>query len=123
MAPALCILAGGKMLVLAGASFTLGWTHSVQKTEWLETWHVEPAGLHLVEARIKGSGAGMDPPGDAVLKGGWWIYRPRLAPRPSLVLAASGATGSGWRLCMADDCRELGDEPGDPIRLEACEAG
>ncbi len=35
----LCILAAGKTTVLAVASFTLAWTHSVERTRWIETWH------------------------------------------------------------------------------------
>ena len=31
--------------VLAAATFTLSWTHSVEKTRWEETWRIAPAGL------------------------------------------------------------------------------
>ena len=116
----LCILAGGKAATLAAAAFTLSWTHSVEKTEWREEWRVTPAGLELVEARIKGSGAGIDPPDGAVLKDGWWVYAPRVAPVPRLVLAASGATVSGWTLCADGDCLDLGVRAGETVIVEAC---
>lgn len=116
-----CILAAGKTMVLVGTAFTLSWTHSVEKTRWEEDWKVAPAGLQIVEARIKGSGAGMDPPANSVLEDGWWIYAPRVGPQRSLVLAASGATGSGWQLCAGKDCVEIGARPGDPAVVSACE--
>lgn len=116
----LCILAAGKTVVLAASAFTLSWTHSVERTEWREDWLVEPAGLRLVEARVRGSGAGMEPAEDAVLDGGWWTYRPTLRPIPALVLAASGVTGQGWSLCAAGECREIGAAAGAPVRIAAC---
>ena len=120
----LCILAAGKVTVLAVSAFSLSWTHSIEKTRWEEDWRVTPAGLEIVEARVKGSGAGMEPPEDAVLKDGWWSYRPAFGALPTLVLAASGATGAGWRLCAGRTCLELGAEAGRAVKLSACaEAG
>ncbi|WFP65951.1 MULTISPECIES: DUF1850 domain-containing protein [unclassified Mesorhizobium] len=117
----LCILAGGKTMVLATAAFTLSWTHSVERTRWQEDWNVTSSGLLIVEARVKGSGAGMEPPEGSVLRDGWWVYAPRIGAQPRLVLAASGATGEGWTLCTAEDCRELGKAATDAIMLEPCE--
>lgn len=117
----LCILAAGKMTVLAVSAFTLSWTHSVQQTEWRESWSVTPVGLHLTEAAVKGSGAGMEPGPDAILRNGWWSWSPRLPPQPSLSLAASGSTTGGWRLCTATGCITLGAVSGDDTRLSACE--
>jgi hypothetical protein len=117
----ICILAAGKVTVLAGAAFTLAWTHSVEKTRWVEQWKVTPAGLQVVEARIKGSGAGMDPPDGSIFKDGWWIYAPKVKPQRRLVLAASGATGEGWTLCAPGGCTVLGSGPGDPAVVTACE--
>lgn len=120
MALGLCILAAGKTTALAATAFTLSWTHSVEKTRWEEDWRVTPAGLELVEARIEGSGAGMEPPPDAVKKDGMWSYRPEIPPQPVLVLARSGATGEGWRLCAAATCLSVGGEPQAPAELRAC---
>lgn len=82
-------------------------------------------GLVLTEAAVKGSGAGMEPGEGAVLVGGWWrwqIVPPRKLPR--LVLAASGATGGGWRVCdpVTDTCREIGADADAPIILAPCGA-
>jgi hypothetical protein len=106
----LCILVGGKQAVYAVTAFTLSWTHSVEKTRWEEDWRITPHGLEIVEARIEGSGAGMDPPPDARFDGRFWRYRPVLAPQPSLVLARSGATGEGWRICFEHACLDLPEE-------------
>jgi hypothetical protein len=116
----LCVLAAGKTTILAVSAFTLSWTHSVEKTRWEEDWLVTPSGLEVVEARVKGSAAGMEPPEGAVLKGGWWSYRPKLPVRRDIALAASGATGGGWLLCAEGSCLEIGGEAGEPARLSAC---
>ncbi|MHA6684930.1 DUF1850 domain-containing protein [Mesorhizobium sp. A556] len=116
----LCILAAGKVTVLAAMAFTLSWTHSVEKTRWREYWKVTPTGLQVVEARIKGSGAGMDPPEGSVLKDGWWVYAPKVAPLKRLVLAASGATGGGWSLCTPTGCTMIGERSGDPTVVTVC---
>jgi hypothetical protein len=116
----LCVATGAATLRLAATAFTLAWTHSVEKVRWEEDWRVTPAGLELTAARVRGSGAGMEPPPDARLADGWWTWRPKLAPQVELVLGASGATGGGWRFCAAGDCRELGAEPGPPVRIAPC---
>jgi hypothetical protein len=119
----LCILAAGKVTTLAVAAFTLSWTHSIEKTRWEEHWRVTPAGLEIVEARVKGSGAGMEPPESAVLENGWWVYQPQISPQPKVMLAASGATEGGWSLCAEGSCLELGTVPGAAIELSACAPG
>ncbi|RWN31231.1 MAG: DUF1850 domain-containing protein [Mesorhizobium sp.] len=116
----LCILAAGKMVTFSVAAFTLSWTHSVERTRWEEDWKVTPIGLQLVEARVKGSGAGMEPSEGAVLKNGWWAYTPTVGPQRRVILAASGATGDGWTLCSVQGCRELGKAAGHTIALEPC---
>ncbi|MCP5287674.1 MAG: DUF1850 domain-containing protein [Burkholderiaceae bacterium] len=103
----ICIAAGMAALTLAADAFTLAWTHSVERTAWQEDWRVHGAALELVQARVRGSGAGMEPPEGAQLRDGWWVYRQPLTV-PVLRLAVSGATVDGWRLCTADQgCREL----------------
>lgn len=117
----ICVLAGGKALTLGAALFTLSWTHSVEKIRWEEDWRAGPAGLELVEARVQGSGAGMEPPPEARFENGWWRYRPSLPPQAELALAASGATGSGWKLCASEECHELGASAGKPVIVRYCE--
>ena len=82
---ALCILAGAKTVALAVSAFSLSWTHSVEKITWQENWQVTPAGLELIEARVKGSGAGMEPPEDAVLQDG--VGLPTEGPGPEKAFA------------------------------------
>lgn len=118
----LCILAAGKLTTLAVSAFTLAWTHSVERTRWEEDWKLTASGLEIVEARIRGSGAGMEPPEGAVLKNGWWVYRPALPRQDRLVLAASGATGEGWLLCAKGSCTVIGEGAGEPVIVSACEA-
>jgi len=90
----------------AGQQFSLRWTHSVEQTEWVEQWRVQGPDLMLEQARVRGSGAGMEPPEGAVLQDGWYVYPSRL--RVSVLhLAVSGATGSGWQLCTAAGCLDL----------------
>jgi len=117
---AACLLVAGKMLALAAGGFTLSWTHSVERTEWREAWSVTPAGLVLEEARVRGSGAGMDPGEGAHLEDGWWVWEPVSPPLPELVLAASGATVSPWKLCSDGHCVDLGGEAGTPIVIASC---
>lgn len=116
-----CLLAGAMAITLAGDEFTLDWTHSVEWVTWRETWAVEGKMLHLRKAAIKGSGAGMDPAPDAVLRDGWWVWSPRLAPQDSIMLAASGATPSPWHICDgAGTCHDIGAEPAAPVTIRAC---
>lgn len=117
---ALCVLGATKALTLAASAFTLSWTHSVEKIEWRETWAVSDTALSLTEARVKGSGAGMEPGEDARLKGDWWVWTPSLAPVDHLLLAASGATVSAWELCADGTCHALGAVAGAPIELRPC---
>jgi hypothetical protein len=99
-------LAAATTTRLAVAAFTLAWTHSVEKVEWQEDWRIEADRLVLVESRVKGSGAGMEPGEDAVLENGWYRWAPGLAV-PELVLARSGVVPD-WRLCVGGACRALG---------------
>jgi hypothetical protein len=117
----LCILAGGTVTAFAVSSFTLAWEHSVERIAWAETWRIEGAELRLVEARVRGSGAGMEPGPGARREAGWWVWTPSEPPVHELALAASGATGGGWRLCHTGGCLTLGATPGPPIRLDACQ--
>lgn len=120
-----CLSVAGSVVVVALSTFQLTWTHSVEHTEWREDWISidvgSGQGLRLVEARVRGSGAGMDPGEGAVLDDGWWVWQPDLPAVPSLVLAASGTTGAGWTLCGETDCREFGTSEGEPVVVKRCE--
>lgn len=110
----LCLISAGVTRTLALAAFTLVWTHSIEKIDWQEDWRVTPHGLELVEARVKGSGAGMEPPPDARLVDGWFQWQPKPVPRPEVVLGNSGLAGE-WRLCRDGKCRTLSDILGHPV--------
>ena len=77
----LCVSPAPRRSASRSTAFTLGWTHSVEHVRWEEDWRVTPAGLELVEARVQGSGAGMEPPEGARLAGGWWTWRPARPPQ------------------------------------------
>ena len=74
--------AGGGRLVtrLAVVSFTLGLDALGREGPLEEDWLVQHSALVLTQARIQGSGAGMDPPEGAVLADGFWHFRPQLGP-------------------------------------------
>jgi hypothetical protein len=115
----LCLSAAGLAVTIAAQSFSLSWTHTVEKTEWREEWRVEEDRLRLVRASVKGSGAGIDPPEGAALEDGAYVWRPSLPPLPALTLRRAPQAGD-WRLCAAGRCAPLGDWLGrdsDPVRL------
>jgi hypothetical protein len=122
----LCLSAGALLVSLQASAVTLAWTHSVEKTRWEEDWRRTPAGLILDEARVQGSGAGMDPPEEARLVGGFWRWRPALPPQAAIVLRRSGATAD-YQVCIAGACRDMGSyleaalpAEADPVTLKAC---
>jgi len=102
----ICLAAGAFHAQLALGEFTLAWQHSIEKVRWEEDYRAGPAALVLTEARIRGSGAGMEPPAGAVLDGGVWHYHPQLPPLPRLTLARSRYVRD-YELCAAGRCRPL----------------
>jgi hypothetical protein len=120
----LCLIADGVHALVPLSSFLLIWTHSVEKAEWRELWRVEADRLVLTEARVKGSGAGMEPGPGARLMGGWWVWTPSLAV-PRIVLGRSGAVGA-WRVCALDGntCTAVPEpavaQAGEPAVLSTC---
>jgi hypothetical protein len=110
----LCLISAGVVKTLSSVAFTLVWTHSVERIDWQEDWRITPQGLELVQVRVKGSGAGMEPPPEARLVDGWFQWQPRRAPMPEVALANSGAAEE-WRLCHDGACRTLSDIFGHPI--------
>src|SRR5258708_40094249 len=85
----LCLASAGVVKTLSIAAFTLVWTHSVEKVDWQEDWRVTPHGLQLVQARVKGSGAGMEPPPEGRLVGGRFPWQPPPPPEPQTRLRNS----------------------------------
>jgi hypothetical protein len=113
----LCLASAGVVKALSVAAFTLAWTHSIEKIDWQEDWRVTPHGLELVQARVKGSGAGMEPSPEARLIDGWFQWQPARAPKAEVVLGNSGAAGE-WRLCHDGRCRTLSDIFGHPVGID-----
>jgi hypothetical protein len=122
---ALCIAAGGAAARLAVTAFTLGWVHSIERTPIEDAWVMEGDRLRLIESRIKGSGAGIEPGEGARVEKGWIVWSPAAAPVPEIVLRRSGVPGTGdWTICTADACSPLGKfvpPDADPVVLRVCE--
>ena len=119
-----CIAVGALTVFVQLQAFTLAWTHSIEKIRWEEDWRIEDGRLRIVEARIRGSGAGMEPPAGAVLDNGVWRYMPQLAPLERLNLAHSNFT-PGYELCTEGRCRPLAELVGhaenSPLEIYACD--
>jgi hypothetical protein len=101
----ICLIAG-LLIAQFENDITLRWTHSIQKTVWEEDYRREGAALRLIEARIRGTGAGMEPPADAVLKDGVWHYTPHLSVLPRVSLRHSPHVPP-YVLCSGSDCRTV----------------
>lgn len=120
----LCLAAAAMSVALPLQGFTLAWTHSIEKIRWEEDYRIVAYQLQLTEARIRGTGAGMEVPDGAVLKGGVWHYRPALPLLPRLNLARSGYVAD-YELCWDGVCREMGEivgdaEAGSVVEVFAC---
>lgn len=134
-------LVAGVCLALAAAAapapvfvpverFTLAWTHSIEKTRWEEDYAVTAARngtkqawrLHAVAARVRGSGAGMEPPPHAVLRRGWYEYVPATPALRELRLTRSEFTAD-YEWCVGGRCQPLGEllpSDGGVTRLWPC---
>jgi hypothetical protein len=113
-----------------GERFTLAWTHSIERTRWEEDYAVvvDPGTaqgvlLRAVAARIRGSGAGMEPPPDAVLRDGWYHYVPAELEPALLRLSRSGFVPD-YELCVGSAaCQPLAvwlASDGGATELRAC---
>lgn len=124
----LCLVVGGAVaaaLALPDGAFELRWTHSIEKVEWRESWLVRDGRLRPVEARIRGSGPGMEPPEGGRWQDGWWVYSPEVPPLASASLANS-SHAADYALCVAGACRPLAPLAGGfdrPVTLRACGPG
>ena len=122
----ICLLVAGVVrATLPASEFTLAWAHSVEKTPWEERYRVEGDGLLLFESRVQGTGAGMEPPPDAILAAGVWTWHPQRR-LPVLRITRSGYTAD-YHLCWDGRCRELatmiGPTPeGTVVDIQPCPA-
>jgi hypothetical protein len=107
--------------------FTLAWTHSIEKTRWEEDYAVLPGAMPVLQAltaRVRGSGAGMEPPPDAVLRNGWFEYTPpSLAPHGLRLTRSVFTADYDW--CVGGRCAPLSTllpSDGDITLLTPCTA-
>lgn len=119
---ALCIIGAGETARIAATLFSLSWMHSVEKVPWEEQWRVEQDKLVVVQARVKGSGAGMEPPPHARLEGGWYVWTPTDGERREIVLRQTEF--GAWTFCATGaPCAPLTSllpRAADPITLRPC---
>ena len=120
---ALCLTGAGLSLHLGLTAFTLAWTHTVERTAWEEDWRVEADTLVLTQSRIKGSGAGMDPPPHATRIDGWFAWAPS-DPRRSFIAIRRAPGIDDWQLCpVGMGCKLIGEllsPDADPVTLTSC---
>ncbi|NMY98033.1 DUF1850 domain-containing protein [Pseudomonas proteolytica] len=123
----LCLgLAGTVWAQVPTPAFTLAWTHTIEKVRWEEDYRVTPAGLVLGEARVKGSGAGMEIPDGAQLREGSWHYQRQLPPLQPLRLGRTPEAGD-YQLCFNQHCHWISTWLGPPqasqpaLELWSCE--
>ncbi|GAA3538756.1 DUF1850 domain-containing protein [Zobellella aerophila] len=117
----LCLATTATKVMLVTASFTLSWIHSVEKIQWREHYQLDGHELLLTEARVQGSGAGMEPPPEARLHQGVWYWQPDIR-LPQISLADSEFTAD-YTLCLDSDlCRPLSHwvPAGQGVSLSAC---
>jgi hypothetical protein len=104
---AVCLFVAGVLRAsIPAPEFTVAWTHSVEKTRWEEHYRIDGTQFVLDQARVQGSGAGMEPGPDARLQDGWWTWRPKLPPLPQLRLTLSPYTHD-YDMCWAGHCTPL----------------
>ena len=108
MTALLCLASATTVVSLAAPSFTLAWNHSIEHVRWEEDYRIVGHRIELVEARIQGSAAGMEPPPGSRFDGTWWHYAPEDRWHRELRLTRSPYTAD-YQLCIAGRCRSLAD--------------
>lgn len=108
---AICLVAAAMTVVLPVHGFTLSWQHSIEKIQWDEDYVVVGHKLQVVDARIRGTGAGMEPPPDAVFKDGIYHYKPKIGPLASFEMARSPYV-KDYTICWNHVCHPMADVMG-----------
>lgn len=106
-------------VALPARDIMLAWTHSIERVRWEERYAVlAPAdtgarcaplphgALCPMQARVVGSGAGMEPAPHARWRAGGYEWAPAPTPLPALRLMHS-AHAADYRLCVDATCRPL----------------
>ncbi|MED5621284.1 DUF1850 domain-containing protein [Ideonella sp. BN130291] len=115
----LCVwLAAGTVLWLRSAGpVRIEWEHSVEHFRIEELYQATPAGVVLAQVGVRGLGAGVEPPADAVLADGWWRHAPAASAMPAVEFANS-RHAKGYRACASGTCRPV--PAGSAIGLRRC---
>jgi hypothetical protein len=117
-------LLAGAVLMRAPSPVQLRWQHSVEHVALEERYHATSSGLHLLEVRGRGTGAGIDlPPQLRWSAGGWWRFRPAVAASQRELVLANSRHAGGYRLCWRSGCVALSTLPGafdTPLVLRPC---
>jgi hypothetical protein len=95
-------------------AFTIAWTHSIEKIRWEEDYTIgtDARGIPVLIAglaRIRGSGAGMEPPPDAVLREGGWYEYPSHTPALRVLRMARSPYTPDYDWCVNGQCMPLGE--------------
>ena len=121
----LCLTASDVRASIPAERFTLVWRHSIEKVDWEEDYVVAGAWLYLSGARIRGSGAGMEPTDDAQRVGGIYVYRPAQRWFRALDVARSDFA-QDYRICVDGICKPMSTwipVSAGATRLASCGAG
>ena len=103
MGPACIAIFTGTLVGMPPASaLTLRWVHSVEHVAWEEDYVARDGLLHLREARVRMSGAGMEIPPGARWNGRSWAFVPAVGPLREVVLANSRHV-AGYTVCIAGE--------------------
>ncbi len=103
---AICLLVAGVVrAVLPASEFSLAWDHSVERSRWEERYRVDGDALILYEARVQGTGAGMEPPRSATFADGWWTWRPQT--RLSELRLTFSVYAGDYTVCWREACSSL----------------
>jgi hypothetical protein len=105
---ALCLMAGTVQAEIPVQRFTLRWQHSIEKIDWEEDYTIAGAWLFLSSARVRGSGAGMEPARGSYYAKGVWHYQPAPDMRwTRQLLLARSEFARDYELCLDGACQPL----------------
>jgi hypothetical protein len=101
-------MAGGLQLEIPANSFTLRWQHSIEKIDWEEDYTMVGDWLFLSSARVRGGGAGMEPPPESFYNQGVWHYRPAPDIRwTRQLLLTRSEFARDYEICLVGTCQPL----------------
>lgn len=80
--------------------------HSIERTRWEEHYVVKDDRISVTQARVEGTGAGMDPGEGARFDGSGWVWKPAIGPQREIALTLSPYS-TDYRLCAGGRCRSL----------------